>query len=244
MLYPFSDPPFVCGQSSMLHGQEQHCQASFVYPGRSSAGHLPEDMLCCFVTFYRSWKGVDLGYLKRRLNEAALLPAEKCFWSLIDFLNSYLMVSSVVGFYSLRVFEGLTPRNDDTTMTTVKMGWKERVWGEVGARVPRLLLRCWSVWDPLCFFYFLFFPFSLPPSSHSELLLLTNVFLRAPSMALVDLSNICLWFAQTLAKCKPLSCTSEGEWGFWEGVEDACSIWPIVAPIHLVMSLGVVRLVN
>uniref|UniRef100_A0A8C9YZ69 Limb development membrane protein 1 n=1 Tax=Sander lucioperca TaxID=283035 RepID=A0A8C9YZ69_SANLU len=44
---------------------------------------------------------------------------EKCFWSLIDFLNSYLMVSSVVGFYSLRVFEGLTPRNDDTTMTTI-----------------------------------------------------------------------------------------------------------------------------
>uniref|UniRef100_A0AAY5L137 Uncharacterized protein n=2 Tax=Esox lucius TaxID=8010 RepID=A0AAY5L137_ESOLU len=29
------------------------------------------------------------------------------------------MVSSVVGFYSLRVFEGLTPRKDDTTMTTI-----------------------------------------------------------------------------------------------------------------------------
>lgn len=28
------------------------------------------------------------------------------------------------------------------------------------------------------------------------------------------------------------------------GVEDVCSVWPIVAPIHLVMSLGVVRLVN
>ncbi|XP_035980951.1 limb region 1 protein homolog isoform X2 [Fundulus heteroclitus] len=37
-------------------------------------------------------------------------------------LMFYLMVSSVVGFYSLRVFEGLTPRKDDTTMTTVKMG--------------------------------------------------------------------------------------------------------------------------
>ncbi|XP_034415481.1 limb region 1 protein homolog isoform X2 [Cyclopterus lumpus] len=34
-------------------------------------------------------------------------------------LMFYLMVSSVVGFYSLRVFEGLTPRNDDTTMTTI-----------------------------------------------------------------------------------------------------------------------------
>uniref|UniRef100_A0A8C7RIS4 Limb development membrane protein 1 n=1 Tax=Oncorhynchus mykiss TaxID=8022 RepID=A0A8C7RIS4_ONCMY len=33
--------------------------------------------------------------------------------------SCYLMVSSVVGFYSLRVFEGLTPRKDDTTMTTI-----------------------------------------------------------------------------------------------------------------------------
>uniref|UniRef100_A0A7N9AQJ8 Limb development membrane protein 1 n=1 Tax=Mastacembelus armatus TaxID=205130 RepID=A0A7N9AQJ8_9TELE len=55
----------------------------------------------------------------RQLNKAALLPKEKRFWSLIDLLNSYLMVSSVVGFYSLRVFKGLTPRKDDTTMTTI-----------------------------------------------------------------------------------------------------------------------------
>ncbi|XP_072566760.1 limb region 1 protein homolog [Paramormyrops kingsleyae] len=34
-------------------------------------------------------------------------------------LMFYLLVSSVVGFYSLRVFEGLTPRKDDTTMTTI-----------------------------------------------------------------------------------------------------------------------------
>ncbi|XP_058506973.1 limb region 1 protein homolog [Solea solea] len=34
-------------------------------------------------------------------------------------LMIYLMVSSVVGFYSLRVFKGLTPRKDDTTMTTI-----------------------------------------------------------------------------------------------------------------------------
>ncbi|KAK5877764.1 hypothetical protein CesoFtcFv8_025240, partial [Champsocephalus esox] len=34
-------------------------------------------------------------------------------------LMFYLMVSSVVGFYSLRVFQSLTPRNDDTTMTTI-----------------------------------------------------------------------------------------------------------------------------
>uniref|UniRef100_A0A8C1VKD4 Limb development membrane protein 1 n=1 Tax=Cyprinus carpio TaxID=7962 RepID=A0A8C1VKD4_CYPCA len=31
----------------------------------------------------------------------------------------YLLVSSVVGFYSLRVFQELTPRKDDTTMTTI-----------------------------------------------------------------------------------------------------------------------------
>lgn len=35
MLYPLSDLPFVCGRSSMLHGQEQHCQGSFVYSGHS-----------------------------------------------------------------------------------------------------------------------------------------------------------------------------------------------------------------
>lgn len=34
-------------------------------------------------------------------------------------LMFYFMVSSVVGFYSLRVFQGLTPRKDDTTMTTI-----------------------------------------------------------------------------------------------------------------------------
>lgn len=78
----------------------------------------------------------------KKMTEADLLPAQKCFWSLIDLLNSYLMVSSVVGFYSLRGFKVLTPRKDDTTMTTVRMGWQDRVRGEVGARVLRLLLRC------------------------------------------------------------------------------------------------------
>ncbi|XP_061877622.1 limb region 1 protein homolog isoform X2 [Entelurus aequoreus] len=34
-------------------------------------------------------------------------------------LMFYLMASSVLGFYSLRLFEGLTPRKDDTTMTTI-----------------------------------------------------------------------------------------------------------------------------
>ena len=115
---------------------------------------------CCAVSspFYFSWKGAELRCLRRWLKQLY----QKCFWSLIDLLNSYLMVSSVVGFYSLRGFKVLTPRKDDTTMTTVKMGWEDRVRGEVGARVLRLLLRCWCVWDPLCFIYFLS---SLLPSS-------------------------------------------------------------------------------
>lgn len=53
------------------------------------------------------------------------------FSSLTDCSNSYLMVSSVVGFYSLRAFAQLTPRKDDTTMTTVRMELKDRVRGEI-----------------------------------------------------------------------------------------------------------------
>lgn len=52
------------------------------------------------------------------------------------------MVSSVVGFYSLRAFAQLTPRKDDTTMTTVRMERRDRVRGEVGARVLGFLLMC------------------------------------------------------------------------------------------------------
>uniref|UniRef100_A0A673WXX7 Limb development membrane protein 1 n=1 Tax=Salmo trutta TaxID=8032 RepID=A0A673WXX7_SALTR len=52
---------------------------------------------------------------------SVLLVALNILYLLVDetAMNSYLMVSSVVGFYSLRVFEGLTPRKDDTTMTTI-----------------------------------------------------------------------------------------------------------------------------
>lgn len=57
------------------------------------------------------------------------------------------MVSSVVGFYSLRAFAQLTPRKDDTTMTTVRMELKDRVRGKVGgwARVLRFLPVCYIV---------------------------------------------------------------------------------------------------
>uniref|UniRef100_A0A4W5P924 Limb development membrane protein 1 n=1 Tax=Hucho hucho TaxID=62062 RepID=A0A4W5P924_9TELE len=62
--------------------------------------------------------------LQRRLNgrllvRPLLLVALNILYLLVDETAIYLMVSSVVGFYSLRVFEGLTPRKDDTTMTTI-----------------------------------------------------------------------------------------------------------------------------
>ncbi|KAM4543965.1 limb region 1 protein homolog isoform 1-T1 [Fundulus diaphanus] len=57
-------------------------------------------------------------------------------------LMFYLMVSSVVGFYSLRVFEGLTPRKDDTTMTTVKMGRSACQGAEI---TPEIIGCCVSI---------------------------------------------------------------------------------------------------
>ncbi|XP_035597436.1 limb region 1 protein homolog isoform X2 [Oncorhynchus keta] len=58
--------------------------------------------------------GTDRGFGNTSLSTFGLVQA------VVDIiLMFYLMVSSVVGFYSLRVFEGLTPRKDDTTMTTI-----------------------------------------------------------------------------------------------------------------------------
>ncbi|XP_024230586.1 limb region 1 protein homolog isoform X2 [Oncorhynchus tshawytscha] len=58
--------------------------------------------------------GTDRGLGNTSLSTFGLVQA------VVDIiLMFYLMVSSVVGFYSLRVFEGLTPRKDDTTMTTI-----------------------------------------------------------------------------------------------------------------------------
>lgn len=123
----------------MLHEQEQHCGGSFVYSwGYSSAGHHSGKHVLVFRHLLLKLK--RLGSRTWLLNET--LTAAKCFRSLIGLLNSYLMVSSVVGFYSLRVFEGLTPRKDDTTMTTVKMGCKDRVCAKAGERMLKLLLRC------------------------------------------------------------------------------------------------------
>lgn len=49
-------------------------------------------------------------------------------------------------------------------------------------------------------------------------------------MALVDLSNICLWVAQTLTKCKLLSCTSEREWGILGVVEGGWRMCALFGP--------------
>lgn len=140
----------------------------------------------------------------------------KCFCSLMDLLNSYLMVSSVVGFYSLRVFEALTPRKDDTTMTTVKMELKNRVWGEVGARVLRLPQMCWCVWDPPCF---ICPPFSAL-SSYCSLMFssgILNGFSQSVQYLFVGCANIGKVQAPFLHIRGRVGCFEEmlGGWGWW-----------------------------
>uniref|UniRef100_A0A665X5M9 Limb development membrane protein 1 n=1 Tax=Echeneis naucrates TaxID=173247 RepID=A0A665X5M9_ECHNA len=67
----------------------------------------------CLLMAYTAWLG-DRGIGNTSLSTFGVAQA-----ALEIILMFYLMVSSVVGFYSLRVFEGLTPRKDDTTMTTI-----------------------------------------------------------------------------------------------------------------------------
>uniref|UniRef100_A0A8C7X8S8 Limb development membrane protein 1 n=1 Tax=Oryzias sinensis TaxID=183150 RepID=A0A8C7X8S8_9TELE len=89
--------------------------ALFTQGGKAQPDTIPESTFLVFRHLLLMLK--RLGSRTWLLNETP--TAAKCFRSLIGLLNSYLMVSSVVGFYSLRVFEGLTPRKDDTTMTTI-----------------------------------------------------------------------------------------------------------------------------
>lgn len=81
------------------------------------------------------------------------------------------MVSSVVGFYSLRAFAQLTPRKDDTTMTTVRMELKDRVRGEVGgegAKIPPGVLCCLRppVFHLFPLFFFSRLPLLQTPTAH------------------------------------------------------------------------------
>lgn len=175
MLYPSSDLLFVC---RMLHDQEQQRQGCLVCLGHSSAKHLPGTS-CVVSSPFMIVEKEQSRHTYKRLNKASL--QQSVFSSLIDLLNSYLMVSSVVGFYSLRVFEGFTPRKDDTTMTTVKMG-------SSGGQ------RCWNYsrgadvfgdsWSFICSFFFVLY-----------LLFLWIPILQSFTTAFVDLSNICLWVA-------------------------------------------------
>lgn len=144
MLYPFSDPSSQSACST--------AKSNTVRPALFTQDIAQPDI------FQKTMYNFVTSSLKRcRLSEAAVVL---CCCSLIDLLNSYLMVSSVVGFYSLRVFEVLTPRKDDTTMTTVRT---DGVRGEVAAEIPPEVL---CVWDPLRFTYFLLFSLlCLPPSS-------------------------------------------------------------------------------
>lgn len=59
------------------------------------------------------------GSTERGIGNASLSTFGVAQAALEIILMFYLMVSSVLGFYSLRVFEALTPRKDDTTMTTI-----------------------------------------------------------------------------------------------------------------------------
>ncbi|XP_018612379.1 limb region 1 protein homolog [Scleropages formosus] len=59
------------------------------------------------------------GSKERGIGNASLSPFGVVQAAIEIIMMFYLLVSSVVGFYSLRVFEGLTPRKDDTTMTTI-----------------------------------------------------------------------------------------------------------------------------
>lgn len=95
-------------------------------------------MLCLLTSFLSSsWDKDNLvRHLSRRKSKSVLLKPQWlvvfCFscglqtWGNVHFLGafslhsySYLMVSSVVGFYSLRCFGNFTPKKDDTTMTKV-----------------------------------------------------------------------------------------------------------------------------
>ncbi|XP_075903586.1 limb region 1 protein homolog [Nelusetta ayraudi] len=59
------------------------------------------------------------GSTERGIGNASLSTFGVAQAALEIILMFYLMVSSVLGFYSLRIFEALTPRKDDTTMTTI-----------------------------------------------------------------------------------------------------------------------------
>lgn len=187
MLYPFSDTPamltfrFVCGQSSMLHGQEQHCPASSVYSGHSSAGHLPEDLLCRFITFYRSWKGADLGYFQKTTQLS--FSASREMHLVLDWLAAQLFdgvlsrwllqPASLWGSHSQEGWHNHD--NGEDGMGGLGVGWS----GGKGAEIAPEVLMCLR--PPAFHLFPLFFPLPLSRLPlPSELLLLTNVFLRAP----------------------------------------------------------------
>lgn len=186
MLYPSSDLPFV---RRMLHDQEQHCQGSFVYLGHSSAKHLP-GTYCVISSPFMIVEKKQSRHKYKRLNKASL--QQSVFRSLIDLPNSYLMVSSVVGFYSLRVFEGFTPRKDDTTMTTVKMGRS----GGKGAEITPEVMMCLGTPGVSFVPFFLLSHFSLPLSFFLESLRRSSVFFKASQR----LSSICPIFVCGLRK--------------------------------------------
>lgn len=122
MLYPFSDPPLL----SVAEVACSMAKSNIVKPALFTQDIVQLDIFrktCSAVSspFIVAEKVPTWDTQKDDSMKLLCYQQRSVVWSLIDLLNSYLMVSSVVGFYSLRVFEVLTPRKDDTTMTTVKM---------------------------------------------------------------------------------------------------------------------------
>lgn len=141
MLYPFSDTPHPHPKVACSTAKSNNVRAALFTQDIVQPDIFRKKALHGFRHLLLQLKRCRAGILEK---DDSLKLLCVCFCSLIDVPISYLLVSSVVGFYSLRVFEVLTPRKDDTTMTTVRTGCGVK-WGH---RVLRLLLSCSCVSHP------------------------------------------------------------------------------------------------
>lgn len=214
-------------------------QPVFVYPAHSSVGHLPEDMLY-FVTFFIPiWKGADLGYLKWCVVFFFLVLD----WFAEQLLNGVLrrwllQPASLWGAHSQEGWH-----NHDNGKDGIE---GQCVWGEVGAEIPSDVLMCLR--PPAFHLFPLFSPAFFSTNSYRSLMFssgLLNGFSWSVQYLFVGCANTgkvqapFLYIRRRVVFFFFLRRRRSG----WR-VEDVYSDCPIVAAIHLVMSLGVVRLVN
>lgn len=113
ILYPFFSWP-SCLLTSFLSRFLGQWQFTKTLAEKKKQVILPQALQVAF--------GFVLNFLwARRLREAAGDLMKRAFLGVLSLdSHSYLMVSSVVGFYSLRFFGDFIPRKDDTTMTKVR----------------------------------------------------------------------------------------------------------------------------